>query len=87
MGLAGTAKAVAVGRAGGLGIEQPHDLLDESPMLAPGLRNRFDAVPTEDTEDWWTTVLGAKDLRLALDVADGQGHDLVVSETARNLYE
>lgn len=87
VGLAGLAEAASVGLAGGLSRDQLHELLDESPMLAPGLHNRFDAVLTGDTESWWTIRLGAKDLRLALAVGEGSRHPLELAEAARQVYQ
>ena len=63
------AESFAVGRSGGLRDDQLRDLLGTSPMLPPGLKNRFEGVLTGSHEGWWTTVLGAKDAGLALDVA------------------
>lgn len=48
---------------------QLRDLLAESPIVAPGVRNRFDAVLSGDGPTWWTVELGGKDARLALDIA------------------
>src|SRR5258707_5575886 len=53
------AEAIAVARSGGLSDEEIRELLGQSPMLAPGVRNRFEGVLTGDQEPWWSTVLGA----------------------------
>jgi 3-hydroxyisobutyrate dehydrogenase-like beta-hydroxyacid dehydrogenase len=55
------AESFAVGRSGGLTDDQLRELLGTSPMVAPGLRNRFEGVLTGSQEGWWTTGLGAKD--------------------------
>ena len=36
--------------------------------MAPALRNRFRTVLTGSGPTWWTTELGAKDARLAIEV-------------------
>ena len=44
------------------------DLLGDSPMVAPGIRNRFRTVLEASGPTWWTTELGAKDARLATEL-------------------
>jgi 3-hydroxyisobutyrate dehydrogenase len=56
-------------------------------MLAPGLKNRFEDVLTGSQEGWWTTVLGAKDAGLALEIARGAGVELPAAQVVRRLYE
>jgi 3-hydroxyisobutyrate dehydrogenase-like beta-hydroxyacid dehydrogenase len=80
------AESFAVGRSGGLSDDQLRELLGSSPMVAPGLKNRFEGVLTGSQEGWWTTMLGAKDAGLALDVARGAGVALPASEVVRQLY-
>src|SRR5205807_1650037 len=63
------AESFAVGRSGGLRDDQLRDLLGTSPLVPPGLKNRFEGVLTGSHEGWWTTVLGAKDAGLAIEVA------------------
>ncbi|WP_272945136.1 NAD(P)-dependent oxidoreductase [Nocardia nova] len=86
-GVAALAEAFAVGRSGGLGDEQLRELLAEAPVVAPALANRFDAVLTASPQGWWTTVLGAKDAGLALDIAAAAEVELPVAETVRGRYE
>jgi 3-hydroxyisobutyrate dehydrogenase-like beta-hydroxyacid dehydrogenase len=74
------AESFAVGRAGGLSDDQLRDLLGTSPLLAPGLKNRFEDVLTGSQEGWWTTVLGAKDAGLALDIARGADVELPAAQ-------
>ncbi len=70
-GVAALAEAFTVARAGGLDDDQIRDLLGDSPLVAPGVRNRFDALLSGDTDGWWTTVLAAKDAALAAGVTAG----------------
>ena len=56
-------------------------------MLPPGLKNRFEDVLCGSQEGWWTTVLGAKDAGLALDVARRADVELPVASVVRDLYE
>jgi 3-hydroxyisobutyrate dehydrogenase-like beta-hydroxyacid dehydrogenase len=81
------AESFAVGRSGGLSDDQLRDLLGTSPMVAPGLKNRFEDVLTGSQEGWWTTVLGAKDAGLALDIALGADVELPVAQVVQQLYD
>jgi 3-hydroxyisobutyrate dehydrogenase-like beta-hydroxyacid dehydrogenase len=81
------AESFAVGRSGGLSDDQLRDLLGASPVLPPGLKNRFEAVLTGSAVGWWTAELGAKDAGLALDVAQGAGVELPAAEVVRQLYQ
>jgi 3-hydroxyisobutyrate dehydrogenase len=81
------AESFAVGRSGGLRDDQLRDLLGASPMVPPGLKNRFEGVLGGSQEGWWTTVLGAKDAGLALDVAREGGVELPVATVVKHRYE
>ena len=86
-GVVALSESFAVGRAGGLSDDQLRDLLGESPMVAPGLKYRFEGILTGDQETFWTAGLGAKDAGLAVDVARSAGVELPVTSTVRKLYE
>ncbi len=86
-GLATLAESLTVARAGGLSDEQLSELLRDSPMVAPGLLNRFDALVTGSGPTWWTTVLAAKDARLAIATALAGGHELRLAPAVRDVYE
>jgi 3-hydroxyisobutyrate dehydrogenase-like beta-hydroxyacid dehydrogenase len=81
------AESFAVGRSGGLSDDQLRDLFGASPMVAPGLKNRFESVLTSPQEKWWSTVLGAKDAGLAIDVARGADIELPAAKAVQQLYE
>jgi 3-hydroxyisobutyrate dehydrogenase-like beta-hydroxyacid dehydrogenase len=81
------AESFAVGRSGGLSDGQLRDLLGSSPLVGPGLRNRFEDVLTGSQEGWWTTVLGAKDVGLALGIAREANVELPTAQVVRRLYE
>jgi 3-hydroxyisobutyrate dehydrogenase-like beta-hydroxyacid dehydrogenase len=81
------AESFAVGRSGGLSDDQLRDLLGTSPLVAPGLKNRFEGVLTGSPEGWWTTVLGAKDAGLALNIARGADVELPAAQVVQRLYE
>ncbi len=83
----GLAEAFAVGHSGGLRDDQLRDLLGTSSMVAPGLKNRFEDILTGSRDAWWTTVLGAKDAGLAVDVARAGDVDLPAARLAQQLYE
>jgi 3-hydroxyisobutyrate dehydrogenase-like beta-hydroxyacid dehydrogenase len=73
VGLAALAESIAIGRAGGLTDGQLHELFDGSAMVAPGIRNRLQALLDGEGPVWWTVDLGVKDAKLALD-ASRAGH-------------
>jgi 3-hydroxyisobutyrate dehydrogenase-like beta-hydroxyacid dehydrogenase len=85
--VAALAESFTVGRSGGLSDDQLRDLLGTSPLVAPGLKNRFEGVLTGSREGWWTTVLGAKDAGLALDIARGADVELPAAQAVQRLYE
>jgi len=80
-------ESFAVGRSGGLTDEQLRELLGSSPVVAPGLKNRFEGVLSGSLEGWWTTGLGAKDAGLAIGIAQAAEVELPVAEVVRRLYE
>jgi 3-hydroxyisobutyrate dehydrogenase-like beta-hydroxyacid dehydrogenase len=81
------AESFAVGHCSGLRDDQLRDLLGASPMVAPGLKNRFEAVLTGAHDAWWTTVLGAKDAGLAVDLARAADVDLPAARLLQQLYQ
>jgi 3-hydroxyisobutyrate dehydrogenase-like beta-hydroxyacid dehydrogenase len=81
------AESFAVGRSGGLSDDQLRDLLRNGPLVAPGLKNRFEGVLTGSQEGWWTAALGAKDAGLAIDIARGTGADLPAAQAIQRLYQ
>ncbi len=81
------AEAFTVGRSGGLSDDQLRELLSSSPLLPQGLKNRFEGVLTGSQDPWWTTVLGAKDAGLAIDIARGADVDLPQATVVQQLYE
>lgn len=85
-GIVALAESFSVGRAGGLSDDQLRDLLGESPLVAPALKNRFEGVLTGDQDPWWSTALGAKDAGLAVDVAGAAGRDLPSTSVVRDMY-
>ncbi len=85
-GVVALAEAVAVGRAGGLSDGQLHELLAGSPMVAPGLANRFDRVLAGSRDGWWPPLLGAKDAGLAVSLARQSGVSLPMAAAAGDQY-
>ncbi|WP_432843125.1 NAD(P)-dependent oxidoreductase [Dactylosporangium sp. CA-092794] len=80
------AESFAVGRCGGLSDDQLRELLADSPLVAPGVRNRFEGVLSGEQEPWWTTALGAKDAGLALDMARAAGVELPDASAVQRRY-
>ena len=85
--LVGLAEAFAVGRSGGLSDAQLRQLLGDSPMVAPGIRNRFEGILTGSQEGWWATALGAKDAGLAIDIAQGAEIELPEAAAVKAIFE
>jgi 3-hydroxyisobutyrate dehydrogenase-like beta-hydroxyacid dehydrogenase len=85
--LVALAESVALGRSGGLSDAQLRDLLGDSPMVAPGIRNRFEEVLTGSQEGWWATALGAKDAGLAVDIARAADVELPEATAVKGVYE
>jgi|SRR5579875_474192 3-hydroxyisobutyrate dehydrogenase-like beta-hydroxyacid dehydrogenase len=83
-GVVSLMEAFTVGRAGGMSDEQLRDLL--APVVAPGLRNRFEALLGSPAQGWWTTALGVKDASLAVDLAQMAGRELQVGPVVRDTY-
>jgi 3-hydroxyisobutyrate dehydrogenase-like beta-hydroxyacid dehydrogenase len=85
-GLAVLAEAFEIGRAGGLGDDDLKAVFSESPLVAPGLRNRFEGVLSRSPEGWFSMALGGKDVGLGLELARSAGTGLPVAEAVRALY-
>lgn len=85
--LVALAESFAVGRSGGLTDEQLRELLGASPMVASGVKNRFEGVLTGSQEGWWSTALGAKDAGLAIGIATAAEVALPSAAVVRGLYE
>jgi 3-hydroxyisobutyrate dehydrogenase-like beta-hydroxyacid dehydrogenase len=81
------AESFAVGRCGGLSDDQLRELLSSCSLVAPGIRNRFEAILTGPQDGWWTTVLGAKDAGIAINVARGCNIELPEAEVVKRLYD
>ncbi|MDQ1515749.1 MAG: hypothetical protein QOE80_1579 [Actinomycetota bacterium] len=84
--IAALAEAIAVARAGGLSDDEIRELLGQSPVLPPGVKNRFEGVLTGEQDPWWSPALGAKDARLALEAAKAAGIDLPLAQVVEALY-
>jgi 3-hydroxyisobutyrate dehydrogenase-like beta-hydroxyacid dehydrogenase len=81
------AESFAVGRSGGLSDDQLRELLASCSLVAPGIKNRFEAILTGPQDGWWTTVLGAKDLGIAINIARGGNIELPEAEAVKWLYD
>ena len=86
-GLSVLAEAFEIGRAGGLDDEQLEAVFGESPLVAPGLRNRFEGVLGRSTEGWFTMALGAKDVGLGVELASRAERDLPVARAVRARFD
>lgn len=86
-GLSVLAEAFEIGRAGGLGDDQLGAVFRDSPLVAPGLRNRFDGVLGRSTEGWFSMALGAKDVRLGVEMASRAEQDLPVARAVQARFD
>jgi 3-hydroxyisobutyrate dehydrogenase len=84
-GIVSLAEAFTVARSGGLTDDQLRELLGDSPMVAPGIKNRFEGVLTGRHEPWWSVQLGAKDARLAVDTAKDAGVELPLTRVVHDI--
>jgi 3-hydroxyisobutyrate dehydrogenase-like beta-hydroxyacid dehydrogenase len=85
--LAVIAETIRAGRAAGVDDATLATTLRESAMMPTGLRNRIDVLFDPDHAGWFSTVQGAKDVALFLDLAKGSGAPLPVTEAAYNAYQ
>jgi 3-hydroxyisobutyrate dehydrogenase-like beta-hydroxyacid dehydrogenase len=86
-GIAILAETVATAQAIGLADELISDYFGHLPVVAPALCNRLDDIVAGDHKGWFPTRLGAKDLRLAEDLAHSCGVPLPLAEAVRRRYE
>jgi 3-hydroxyisobutyrate dehydrogenase-like beta-hydroxyacid dehydrogenase len=86
-GVASLAEAVALGQTTDVQAGLLREFLSTIPTVAPGLHNRLDDVLTGDHQGWFTTRLGAKDVRLFEEVATAAGLDVPIAALVRSRYE
>jgi 3-hydroxyisobutyrate dehydrogenase-like beta-hydroxyacid dehydrogenase len=86
-GIATLAETVATAQAVGLPDELIRDYLGGLPLVAPALRNRLDDIVSGDHDGWFSTTLGAKDVRLAEDLALSHGVVLPLADAVKRRFE
>jgi 3-hydroxyisobutyrate dehydrogenase-like beta-hydroxyacid dehydrogenase len=86
-GIATLAETVATAQAVGLPDELILDYLGHLPLVAPALRNRLHDIVSGDHDGWFSTSLGAKDVRLADDLAKSHGVLLPLADAVKRRYE
>jgi 3-hydroxyisobutyrate dehydrogenase-like beta-hydroxyacid dehydrogenase len=86
-GIATLAETVATAQAVGLPDQLIRDYFDELPLVAPALRNRLDDIVSGDHDGWFSTTLGAKDVRLAQDLARSHGVLLPLADAVKRRFE
>lgn len=86
-GLAVLSEAVVTAQRSGIDDDALTGALKGSPMLAAGLANRLEDVIAGDHEGWFPTPMGAKDVRLTIEMAARAGVTLPVAEVVRGRYE
>ena len=86
-GVATLAETVATAQAVGLPDELIRDYLGQVPLVAPALRNRLDDIVSGAHDGWFSTTLGAKDVRLAVDLARSHGVVLPLANAVKERFE
>lgn len=86
-GIAVLGEVVPLAQAVGLPENVLRNFLDSSPIVAPALRNRLDALVSGEHDAWFTTTLGAKDVRLAVEMANRHGLELPIAKVVEGRYE
>jgi 3-hydroxyisobutyrate dehydrogenase-like beta-hydroxyacid dehydrogenase len=86
-GIATLAETVATAQAVGLSDELIRDYLSRLPLVAPALLNRLDDIVSGDHDGWFATTLGAKDVRLAEDLARSHGVELPLANAVKRRFE
>ena len=86
-GIATLAETVATAQAVGLPDELIRDYLGGLPLVAPALRNRLDDIVSGDHDGWFSTTLGAKDVRLVEDLALSHGVLLPLADAVKRRFE
>ncbi len=86
-GIAALAEVVATAQAAGLPDELLQEYLGEAPLVAPALRNRLAAIIAGEHDGWFSTTLGAKDVRLARELAGSHDVMLPLAELVQRRYE
>ncbi|WP_067176662.1 NAD(P)-dependent oxidoreductase [Microtetraspora niveoalba] len=80
-------EVAATGLAAGVDDMLLRDFLLGWPTVPPAAHNRIDDILSGDHRGWFTTRLGAKDVRLAGDVAREAGLDLPIARLVERRYE
>lgn len=86
-GIAVLGELVSVAEAVGLKDDVMLEFLQASPLVADGLHNRLEALFSGQHTGWFTTTLGAKDLRLADQLAKEAQLALPLLELVKSRYE
>jgi 3-hydroxyisobutyrate dehydrogenase-like beta-hydroxyacid dehydrogenase len=86
-GIAALAETVATAQAVGLPNELIRDYLGQLPLVAPALRNRLDDIISGNHDGWFSTTLGAKDVRLAEELARAHGVVLLLADAVKRRFE
>jgi len=84
-GIVTLAEATAVGQAAGLDDATLEDVL--SALAAPNVANRVTDVVSGDHRGWFSTLLGAKDVHLLVDLARRVGVGLPVASLVAARYD
>src|SRR6202012_3376695 len=86
-GIASLAEAVATAQAAGLDDTLVRDYFSRLPLVAPGLRNRLNDIHSGEHRGWFSTTLGAKDVRLAEELARFHGLQLPLADAVKRRSE
>ncbi|GII85200.1 dehydrogenase [Sphaerisporangium siamense] len=86
-GIAVAAEALAAAEGAGLDPRLLREVFFPLPTIAPALRNRLGRMLDGDHDGWFTTRLGAKDVRLLAETAESLGVVLPIARLVERRYE
>ena len=85
--IATMAEAVATGQALGMGNDLLRELFGPNPTVSPAQAQRLDDLLEGDHQGWFAARLGAKDVRLARQLAEEGGLSLPVAAVIEGRYD
>ncbi|GII85757.1 tartronate semialdehyde reductase [Sphaerisporangium siamense] len=85
--MAVVAEVVAAAEAAGLDTELLRGELHQWPTVPPAILNRIDDTVGGDHHGWFSTRLGAKDVRLVAEVAESNGLTLPIARLVEKRFE
>ncbi|MEV7969390.1 NAD(P)-dependent oxidoreductase [Sphaerisporangium sp. NPDC088356] len=86
-GVAAVAEVVAAAEAAALDMKLLREVLNQWPTIPLAIVNRVDDMIAGDHKGWFSTRLGAKDVRLLNEVAESTGLSLPIARLVERRYQ